>query len=338
MYMADVADTGGMAAGESMDGVSISPKSGQGWHKKGGITGSTFKLVGIITMFIDHTAAVVLVRELLGGSVRNSPDDFVILFWVYQVMRWIGRIGFPVFCFLLVEGVQKTRNVGKYAFRLGVFALLSEIPFNLALTSQMIEFRYQNVYFTLFLGLMALWGFKVLENWKLPLPAGIFACVTGVVSIGAYVYFLMGGRMAGDGILVPAAVCLVVAVDLCLVGMRRGFFRAATVGADLIVLSLAMFLADLMQTDYAGMGVLTIAAMYLCRRRKVLAMLAGCLVLTFTVNGSEIFALLALIPAALYNGERGLRMKYGFYLFYPVHLLVLYGIAVLMGLGGIPAV
>lgn len=334
MYMADVADTGEMAAVESVDGVSIPRKSRQGWHKKGGITGSTFKLVGIITMFIDHTAAVILVRELLGGSVRHSPDDFVILFWVYQVMRWIGRIGFPVFCFLLVEGARKTRSMGKYAFRLGVFALLSEIPFNLALTSQMIEFRYQNVYFTLFLGLMALWGFKVLENWKLSLPAGILACVTGVVSIGTYVYF----RMAGDGILVPVAVCLVVAVDLYLVGMRRGFFRAAIAGADLIVLSLAMFLADLMQTDYAGMGVLTIAAMYLCRRRKMLAMLAGCLVLTFTVNGSEIFALLALIPAALYNGERGLRMKYVFYLFYPVHLLVLYGIAVLMGLGGIPAV
>ena len=338
---AAITTTGASVPGEGAGGMPLISQGGSGQgipRKKGGITGSTFKLVGIITMLIDHTAAVVLIRELLGGSVRQSPDAFMTLLWVYQIMRFIGRIGVPGFCFLLVEGFQKTRNVGKYAFRLGLFALLSEIPFNLALTSQVMEYEYQNVYFTLFLGLMALWGFRSLEDRKLPFLAGTAACVAGVASVGAYMYSFVGSRTVRGEMALLVVVCLVVTTDLCLVGVRKGFQRASIVGADLVVLGLAMFLADLLQTDYAGMGVLTIAAMYLCRRRKVLAMLAGCLVLTFAVDGSEIFALLALIPAALYNGERGLRMKYVFYLFYPVHLLVLYGIAVLMGLGGIPAV
>ena len=66
-------------------------------------------------------------------------------------------------------------------------------------------------------------------------------------------------------------------------------------------------------------------------------MLSGCIVLSL-MSLSELPAFLTLIPIALYNGERGLKMKYFFYAFYPVHLFLIWLIAALMGMGNIPAV
>ena len=104
-----------------------------------------------------------------------------------------------------------------------------------------------------------------------------------------------------------------------------------------VLLGAAMFAADFMRTDYYGMGVLTIAVMYLFRKRKVISMLSGCVVLTI-MSISEITAFFTLIPVALYNGERGLKMKYFFYIFYPAHLLIIWLIAAAMGMGWISAI
>ena len=68
-----------------------------------------------------------------------------------------------------------------------------------------------------------------------------------------------------------------------------------------------------------------------------MAITAGCAVLTI-MSIAEITSFFALIPIALYNGKRGLKMKYFFYVFYPAHLLLLYLIALLLGLGTVAAV
>ena len=79
---------------------------------------STFalKLIAIITMAIDHVTAV---------FIPNNTE-------VYLVGRLIGRLAFPIFAFLLVEGFFHTSNIKKYLTRLGIFALISELPFDLA--------------------------------------------------------------------------------------------------------------------------------------------------------------------------------------------------------------
>lgn len=87
-------------------------------------------------MFIDHYGAI-------------FQNDIMI----YRV---IGRIAFPIYCFLLVEGYFHTSNVKKYAKRLLIFALLSEIPFDLAFYNN-IGFEHQNIFFTLFIGLVAIY-------------------------------------------------------------------------------------------------------------------------------------------------------------------------------------
>lgn len=155
--------------------------------KKRGVPGRTLKWIAIVTMFIDHAAAVLLeawARQRQGwGGVESYS--------FYIVMRGVGRLAFPIFCFLLVEGYLHTRNRWKYLARLCVFGAISEIPFDLAFQRQLLDWTYQNVYFTLALGLLSLllWDWIVGSSFKessILRRLGGFACVA-VVAAFAYV-------------------------------------------------------------------------------------------------------------------------------------------------------
>lgn len=135
-----------------------------------GISGSTLKIIAIITMLIDHIGAGVLGRLLVVRGMNEAAD---LNAWIdanstlvitYQMMRFVGRLAFPIFCFLLIEGFEHTHDVKKYALRLLSFCLVSEIPFDLLFNGKILESGYQNVFFTLFIGLMVMWGFQAVEN------------------------------------------------------------------------------------------------------------------------------------------------------------------------------
>jgi hypothetical protein len=106
----------------------------------------------MFAMVIDHIAVGILDRWLLAGGALSTQA----VYDTAVVMRAIGRIAFPIFCFLLAEGFRKTSHRGRYAARLAVFALISEVPFDLLLYGKVLEFSHQNVYFTLCLGLLAM--------------------------------------------------------------------------------------------------------------------------------------------------------------------------------------
>lgn len=325
------------------------------WKGRGGLSGSTLKIIAVATMLIDHTAAVVFARQIIaanrGYAIISAESrafgwmtDRTLLYAVYRSMRLIGRLGFPLFCFLLVEGFGRTKNVKKYALRLGIFALLSEIPFDLAFKGMFYNPGYQNVYFTLFLGLVCLWGFdffarlwkeKAGKKWAQVL--GMLMIGTGVLSPAGYLFLFVAMpaqfRNTEPWILF-VSLCMITAVVLGAYGRQKGLERMQTMGADITVLAVMMGLAEILHTDYSGMGVLTIAVIYALRRQKVVSMAGAGTVLTI-MNSTEITAFLTMLPVALYNGKRGLRLKYFFYAFYPVHLLLLYLISVWMGLGEI---
>ena len=144
-------------------------------RKLRGISGSTLKLIAVITMIIDHTAAGVLGRYLSVSGIGNldinnmaAIDQWMgqnaALYGAYNIMRMIGRVAFPIYCFLLVQGFEHTRNRMKYAARLLLFAAVSEFPFDLLFNGKILETGYQNVFFTLFFGLAVMMGLRWLED------------------------------------------------------------------------------------------------------------------------------------------------------------------------------
>ncbi|NTV78923.1 MAG: conjugal transfer protein TraX [Clostridiales bacterium] len=256
--------------------------------KRGTISGSTLKIIAMVAMLIDHTAATILDKVLLSMGAGNigqlspsglqdfySQDGVMIISIIDGIMRLIGRLGFPIFCFLLIEGVVHTKNIYKYIIRLGMFALISEIPFDLAFNGSLLEFTYQNVFFTLLISVMMLAIWEGLDE-----------------------------------------------------KMKN---KTGAIILKVVVLAVAMAAAYFLKTDYNMYGVLTVAVMYVFRKKKVISVMTGCIVLTI-MSLFEATAFFVLIPVSKYNGTRGLNLKYVFYAFYPVHLLILYGICVLMGI------
>jgi hypothetical protein len=202
-------------------------------------------------------------------------------------MTYIGRMAFPIFAFQIAEGFIHTKDFKKYALRLLAFGLVSEIPFNLFYSSRWFNPYHQNVMFTLLLGLLAI---RVIDNLKEDISAK---------NIGKSVLWLL----------------------LIGIGGTLGF------------------------VDYGFLGVLTVVMFYLCRgyRFTPILQLIGMILINivffegqvfiFEVFGktleipSQGFAVFALIPIWLYNGKKGKSSKilqYGFYAFYPVHMLILY--------------
>lgn len=148
-----------------------------------GVTAAALKNIALITMLIDHVGAAVL---LYFTSYYCGEGQYTgIVDSVYQVLRWIGRTSFPIYCFLLVEGFWHTRSLKRYLGRLFVFALVSELPYNLAFYDSLWYRDGQNVFFTLLLGLlaMAVWHGAMeneerLGDFRFPVAVlGVAACI-----------------------------------------------------------------------------------------------------------------------------------------------------------------
>lgn len=214
---------------------------------KKGLSASTLKWIAIGSMLMDHFA-IAIYWQLEQHTYET-----------YHILRDIGRIAFPIYCFLLVEGFFLTKDIRRYIVRCLLFAMISEIPFNMAIYGQFWYPKSQNVYFTLTLGLCTLSMLDKVRGY-------------GVISV------------------IKQLVCILVGAGL----------------------------AQIFEVDYHYLGVLFITMFYYCRGMNVWHRdIIGVVAFSY-----EITAPLALIPIHLYNGKRGLPLKYVFYLVYPVHLLI----------------
>ncbi len=217
------------------------------------------KIMAILFMVIDHIAFVLL----------SNTDK------LYLMMRLIGRLSFPIFAFLIAEGFFYTKNVKKYITRLSIFALLSEIPYDLVFNQTWFEIRSQNVFLTLLLGLIAIRIFDKYRNQDIYL--------------------------------------------------------------SYISLILFVFLSMLLRTDYNFAAILMIFIFYYFRghflKISINIILINTLLVILSLNTGnsfefiqiiQLFAVLSLFFIYFYNHKKGYQMKYLFYIFYPVHLLILY--------------
>jgi hypothetical protein len=262
----------------------------------------TLKMIAITAMLIDHIGAIVISENHAG----------------YWPCRIVGRLAFPIFAFLLVEGFHHTRDVKKYLVRLGVFAVISEIPFDIAfyrfhnhedilgaleaafsnhtnafgflqlkiiLNNAMLN---QNIFFTLFLGLL------------------LITCMSWIQEI------------------VPKKFPVRTATD--------GFAETLEIVLNSLLVFAFCYLAEKIRCDYSYAGVLLIVAIYLFEHCKPLlaASMVGIfwIVQDFSVDRIDLllvlFACLSIVLMALYNGKKGKDIKYFFYIFYPAHLLFLF--------------
>lgn len=272
------------------------------------LNGFQIKMFAITTMFIDH----------IGAFLLSYDSTF------YIICRSIGRLAFPLFCWMIAEGAQHTRSMPKYIGRLAVFSLISTPPYNLVHGATWYSLDTLNVFFTLLFGLLAIGSIQNLAPWtfrKFGKPA------------------LADNKKA----------CIFFGLPFC-----TALYIAAYV----------------LNTDYRGYGVAAIVIFYLLRNHQTTAWISFALItficydfvfIYFTpemntsyvmiemnpydiiqkriweknsslyfYNARQMIAAFAFIPITLYNGQKGHGAKYLFYLFYPLHLILIWLIQLLI--------
>lgn len=155
-----------------------------------GITGSALKWIALFSMLLDHSAYILISPVLIDYGITSVADHSPAymqaligegavgwFYLAYQMMRSIGRLAFPIYCFCLVEGVMKTGNRKQYGCRLAVFAFLSEIPFDLGFFHKLYDPEHQNIFFTLLLGYLMIWGMDILEKKSEKLPGKMWTAL-----------------------------------------------------------------------------------------------------------------------------------------------------------------
>ena len=247
----------------------------------------TLRLIALALMFIDHAGLA--------------------LFPALPALRWVGRLAFPLYCFLLAQGYAHTRDVRAYARRLLLFALLSEVPFDLLIFGRVACNVEQNALFSLLLALAAM--------ALCPNPAE-----TGAAGR------LRTDAQGGDALASVAGNAGAKATP-----------AAKLLGTTAGVTGLCM-VAMLLRVSYGPLGIALCLCFHLLRGQRAMLPCAAGVLLLYTLGQfaagvdaswalASLFALGALPLIALYSGRRGPRTRvltFLFYAAYPAHLLALW--------------
>lgn len=234
------------------------------------MTSFSLKIIAIVAMFCDHFG-----------------DAF---FGQFSFLNLIGRMAFPIFAFQISEGYTHTKNLRKYFIRLGIFAIISQIPFSLFSYKILNATTFSlNVFFTLFIGLLSIYLYDYIctlsQKSKNDKPFihyidKIFALF--IVVLLSYVAELIHTDYGYWGVIIIFAFYL----------LRK---RKIAMLSIFVALCFIKYLPDLIKYNFN----------YL-------------IVLLF------LFTALPALFIGLYNGKQGKKIKYLLYAFYPLHLFLLY--------------
>lgn len=233
----------------------------------GGLTSNMLRVLAMSFMICDH----------LWAKVVPGND------W----MTYVGRMTFPIFAFMISEGFIHTSNLKKYISRLLIFALISEIPFNLFYGGSWFYPYHQNVMFTLLFGLLAIMLIdkaKRNRDAKTIVKSALLVILLGITSFIGFVDYGFWGFLI-----------------IIMFYLFRDFpFAWLAQLAAMIIINCELFEGQFIIVDLFGKS------------------------FEFATQG---FAVFSLIPIWLYGGRKGKSskiMQYGFYAFYPLHMIIIY--------------
>ena len=213
------------------------------------------KILAIITMTIDH----------IGAIIYPNIDAF----------RIIGRISFPIFCFLLVEGFKHTHNRFRYFIRLLLFAIITQPIYDYAFNNHEL-----NILFTFSLSFLLLSSIEFIKKIINKYNKGIENYLYKTISY-------------------------------------------------LLIYIIFLILSIILNVDYQALGVSLVLIFYLSPNILLSLLLYLIIEITLDVNNIQLYSLIAFIFIYFYNGKKGKNIKYFFYLYYPLHLLLLKGLSIL---------
>ncbi len=224
-----------------------------------GLSGNQLKIFALIAMTCDHVGLQLLPQCM--------------------ILRFIGRLAFPIFAYMIAEGAKYTKNRTKYFLQMFGLGVICQLVYFFAMNS-----LYQCILITFSFSLVLIYALdhamkkNSFDAWLL------FSCV-----------------FVATVFLVEGLPHLLPNTDYCV--------------------------------DYGIWGVLTPVVVF-AAPIKLTKLVSLCITLTglsFVGVYYQWIALFTLIPLALYNGKRGKhKMKNLFYIYYPLHLVVIYGIDLLM--------
>ena len=225
-----------------------------------------------------------LSQEGLKGlaCVTMLIDHFAILVHYNVWLRVIGRLAFPIYCFLISEGVRHTRDAKKYIGRLLLMALVTEPIYDFVLYPAEGLWVHQNVL------------------WTLALGAAMLVCIHKVEDKPWRFLLILPFALAGE------------------------LIRCSYGGAGILMIALFGLVRDIPGQKWVWLiGLLWVNGIMASARMPLFG-------LDIPI---QLFATFAWVPILLYSGKKRTGSKalsWGFYLFYPVHLLALYGVRQLM--------
>lgn len=305
------------------------------------MTSFMLKIIALICMSIDHIGAV---------FPMFTPSVF----------RDIGRIAFPIYIFLMAEGVDRTKNINKYILRLFVFAIISESAFDLAFNqTYMIEkgmplqidfLNSTNIYYTLFISIATINIYEKLKNKENQFIANILIVI---IPILYYLISVYGNQSSLISIQIAFFIYFIILIYLSFklkdeidLNYNSAYYEnyikyKKCLLAFIPVIPLFM-LGEIFSTDYGILGVFIIFLVYVVKskRNRIIALTAwiafeyfylyiDSIRLNFMNISTFIFAMLSILFITKYNGKQGKKMKWFFYWFYPLHLAILAFILIL---------
>ena len=283
------------------------------------MTASILKLIAIISMTIDHIGAYLFYSE----SDIVSPQGI-------NLMRSIGRMALPIFAYFLVVGYFKTRDIKKYISRIHLFAIISQIPFTLAFyyenyyvyeSVNFIEYDYK--WLLAIIPMIAFYYVLILDR-KLDMSLVYVSIAWLITPINTSVngYFLLTGYELNIFYELGLALILFEYFNLLKTRYKNNVLMY-------IIIAISVILSYYYIGGIANYGYNAIAlmiALYLTKGTKYyqsfIVFLWGYYMYSWNMT-NIIFIVLTCILLLTYNGKKGSNLKYLFYTFYPIHIIIL---------------